>query len=265
MLCVLRVIRDARTATSAVLLLISLAGTSSAATLLRCELAPDGSVDPPGDRIDLSVFLLPNEKEVTVELRPFLVLGEHNSRVEQVKARGQKNRDPNGLYLETIKLVRDDKSPAVDRQLIVAYADLDVPRGVHQLAYQVTVLHAGKVAVVEATPLSRVTISDQARDRMLVRSSAGGFVEQKRHVEAIVLGERTRGAGAGHEGVDGCGDEGRGGSESPARRGEHPRRLCSRRGAFADDGQAGHGRQSARRRFARESTVVSGLGRRVAQ
>jgi esterase/lipase superfamily enzyme len=180
----------------AALLLVSLAGTSSAATLLRCELAPDGSVDPPGDRIDVNLFLLPSEKEVTVEVRPFLVWGEHNSRVEQVKARGQKNRDPNGLYVESIKLVRDDNSPTVDRQVIVAYADLDVPRGAHQIAYQVTVRHAGKVVVVEATPLSRVTISEQARDRMLVRSSAGGFVEQKRHVEAIVLGERTRGAPA---------------------------------------------------------------------
>ena len=60
----------------AVLLICS---ASRGATLLRCDLSPDGSVDPPGDRIDLSVFLLPSDKEVTIEVRPFLVSGERNS------------------------------------------------------------------------------------------------------------------------------------------------------------------------------------------
>jgi esterase/lipase superfamily enzyme len=169
---------------------------SHAATLLRCELSLDGSVDPPGDRIDLSLFLVPGEKEVTVEVRPFLVSGDHNSHIERVKASGKRNRDKKGFYLGMVSLSRSEKSPAVDRQLIVAYADLDISRGVHQLAYEVTVLHGGKIAVVEATPLTRVTISDQPRDHMPERKAGQQFIEEKHNVQAIVLGERTRGAPA---------------------------------------------------------------------
>ena len=113
-----------------------------------------------------------------------------------MKARGAKNRDPGGLYVQSLKLVRDEKSPAADRQVIVAYADLDIARGEHQLAYQITVLRGGKVALVEATPLSRVTISDRPRDQMLARTTTAKLIPQKRRVEAIVLGERTRGAPA---------------------------------------------------------------------
>jgi esterase/lipase superfamily enzyme len=179
-----------------VLLAPSFTATSRGATILRCELAVDGSVDPPGDRIDLSVFLMPREKEVTIEVRPFLVSGDHNVHNERVKASGKRNRDAKGNYLGTVKLTRGEKSPAVDRQLIVAYADLDISRGVHQLAYEVTVIHDGKIAVVEATPLTRVTISDQPRDHMPERKQSRQFVEEKRIVQAIVLGERTRGAPA---------------------------------------------------------------------
>jgi esterase/lipase superfamily enzyme len=64
------------------------------------------------------------------------------------------------------------------------------------LAYELTVIHDGKIVLVQATPLTRVTISDQARGSMRMQRPSRDVVEETRKVSAIVLGERTRGAPA---------------------------------------------------------------------
>ncbi len=46
-----------------------LAGPGRAAKFLQCELVVDGSAKPPGDQLNLSLFLAPAEQAVSLEIR----------------------------------------------------------------------------------------------------------------------------------------------------------------------------------------------------
>ena len=50
----------------------------AAMTLLNSALVMDGSADPPGDRIDVSLFFQKSEQAATIRVRPYLVTGQHN-------------------------------------------------------------------------------------------------------------------------------------------------------------------------------------------
>src|SRR5688572_9979378 len=84
-----------------------------AATLLSLELVPDGSTQPPGDRIDASVLLLPGEDEVTLEARAFARL-EGQDRVVPVPSKEEGSRDAQGNLLIRSTLRREGESHSIE-------------------------------------------------------------------------------------------------------------------------------------------------------
>src|SRR5579859_4880774 len=57
------------------------ASAASAATLVQLQLVPDGSSQPPGDVISLRVRLEPQERDIQIRVRAFLVKGGRQTRV----------------------------------------------------------------------------------------------------------------------------------------------------------------------------------------
>ena len=82
-------------------------------------------------------------------------------------------------------------------RIVVPYADLDLPAGAHQIAYEVAVLVNSNVVASVATPLSRVTISDRIRQQLhpqLAPSLARHLaMVEKRTVQAVIVMPPTRG------------------------------------------------------------------------
>jgi alpha/beta hydrolase family protein DUF900 len=179
----------------AVVLSLLAAGSGRAATLARLDLAIDGSADPPGDRIDVSLFLGPAEKQATLQLRALEVFGENRPN-QRVKARGQRNRDASGSLLVTRDEPRGQRTPLVETSLVVPYEDLDLVQGTHQIAYELTAICAGQVVWVQATELTRVTVSPGVRQTLAqTRPTAPAAVETRR--APVLLGGKTLRGGVG--------------------------------------------------------------------
>src|SRR5262245_30072564 len=64
-----------------------------AATLVDLTLTPDGSADPPGDRIALALAFAAGERPLTIEVRAVLAPREPGRPATPVKAKGEAHRD----------------------------------------------------------------------------------------------------------------------------------------------------------------------------
>jgi len=188
------VMRCVLTAVVAAMFLFALApgNTAGAASLLTLGLVVDGSVDPPGDRLDFSVFLLPDDGELTAEVRAVVVRGEDNSRVTPVEARGKRNRDAAGHFLATMKLARDAKSPIVRGRITIPYEDLDLPLGIHKVAYEITGYCGETVAFIRPSRLTRVTVSERRQRKLHQPLVKEKYIVETCKVLARLPGERQR-------------------------------------------------------------------------
>jgi hypothetical protein len=66
---------------------LSSAPSAFAAKVMNFEVIPDGSVTPPGDLVSCTLYLLPSEADVALEVRMFVVSGPLKQHVERVRAR----------------------------------------------------------------------------------------------------------------------------------------------------------------------------------
>ena len=162
-----------------------------AARLLESDVVLDGSVEPPGDRIDLLLFLATDEQEVTVEIRPYAFTGEDNT-PQQVRARGESNRDADGGLRIAALIRREGKHGISTLQVAVPFSDFDLPVGTHRIGYEIRVLHKGVIVFAQATPLTRLTITEATRTEIR-QPVAGPAATEKKDVPALILGERQRG------------------------------------------------------------------------
>src|ERR1700690_4026819 len=110
---------------------LALCATAPAATITSLRLVPDGSADPPGDRLDISVLLAPGETEGVCEIRAY-TLGANHHGVQPVRSHSAVNLDEKGCFL-----IRQPLAPKVhstpDYQMAVPYADLDLSVGTYLL------------------------------------------------------------------------------------------------------------------------------------
>ena len=143
-----------------------------AASIVKLDLLPDDSVDPPGDRLTVDVFVYPKEESIQIEVRAFLVDPKDGARTFPVKSKNAERRDEQGNFL----LVKSFE-PAKDRSVIaeavtIPYADLSVPLGDHLFGYDVRALHQGIVTSVRGTRLTRLRITEnpRAEERTITRT-----------------------------------------------------------------------------------------------
>jgi esterase/lipase superfamily enzyme len=177
-------------ASSAVLLFAGV--HAEAAILADLQLVVDGSADPPGDRLNISVYLLPGEEQIELQVRGYAVSGRDGSQTASIRAARQDNRDPEGRFRLVRTFRRRPGEMGVEAVLVVPYGHLDLPLGNHQIAYEVTGLCRGEVAFVRATPLTAVQITSAPRQHMVVRRLVDRQ-EQGQRRRVYLPGERGRG------------------------------------------------------------------------
>jgi esterase/lipase superfamily enzyme len=132
------------------------------ATLLDCQLVMDGGAVPPGDRIDCSLHLLPQDKRVSVQARAYTL--EREEKLEPIEATGKGNRDPRGRFRIVVHIAHN--KPNADCSILIPYADLAIPIGTHRLVYEITLEVAGKTVWTQYSPVTRVKITGNARNRL---------------------------------------------------------------------------------------------------
>jgi esterase/lipase superfamily enzyme len=152
----------------AILLVLAGPGLVAAATLLGLDVAADGSVDPPGDRLDVRVLLFPGEDRLALETRVFARL-EGRDEVVAVEAKGPDQRDGRGKVLIRTELAREADSQEATARIVVPFAALGLPVGRHQIAYEVRGLRDGREEFARATPMTVVVVSDRTRTTTRLR------------------------------------------------------------------------------------------------
>src|SRR5262249_51430264 len=93
--------RSVRFVGLSVLVLICSVGigiSARAASLINLELTPDGSADPPGDRLEFTPVFSPAEKDASIEVRAYIVSADRK-RSTLVEAKGKAFRDHDGHFL----------------------------------------------------------------------------------------------------------------------------------------------------------------------
>ncbi|MEX0612702.1 MAG: alpha/beta hydrolase [Pirellulales bacterium] len=145
----------------------SLPPAAFAVRLMDLEVIPDGSVTPPGDQVNCTLYLLPTETDVVMEIRIFVVSGEQKQHVERVKALGP-NRDPRGYFLFTHHVRPPKVAGEKLEQVAIAYQELDLPTGDHRIGYEVKII-GPEATIVKGTPLTIVTVTGKERTQMRQR------------------------------------------------------------------------------------------------
>ena len=117
-------------------LVFGVQASAGAATLLRLELIADGSVDPPGDLVAVSVLLFPGEESIALELRAFVRSAGGGGEVTAVVASDDAHRDEKGHWLKRLTLERPKDEHALDARIVVPFASIKLAPGRYELAYE---------------------------------------------------------------------------------------------------------------------------------
>lgn len=171
------------------LLVLGAAAWVEAASLVKLNVVPDGSTQPPGDRLDVSVLCFPGEDEVVLEARAFVRLQGAGDQVTPVAASGDAAHDPDGNLLIRTSVRRPADSLEADARLVVPYASLKLPKGRHQLGYEIRGLVQGRVDFLRATPLSVVVVSDRTRTEIRQREERTVPKKTRKEVTAYTVRE----------------------------------------------------------------------------
>lgn len=147
------------------IVLLAVTATSNGAVLTRLELVTDGSSKPPGDRLDVTVLFFPGEDEITIDLRAFAFLDMQET-VKPVLSRQPDMADDDGRLLIHAVVRRQQSSRATRVSIVIPYASLKLPQGLHELAYEITGRRGGEVDFVKATNMAAVVVSNRTRTEM---------------------------------------------------------------------------------------------------
>lgn len=175
------------------MLLYVLAGAHpcAAASFARLDLTMDGaptvdaeSAAEPGDRLDLTLIIYPQDKQLEIGVRAFLVSRDDAS--VPIRAQRAQNRGGDGEYLQQIAL----ESPGEENEhtigIAIAFADLDIPAGRHLIGYVVECSSAGEPQFTAASELTFVTVGDEARQASYPVEVVTEFQEERIRT-AVVL------------------------------------------------------------------------------
>jgi esterase/lipase superfamily enzyme len=167
------------------------------------SLTMDGSVEPPGDRIDIATLLFARVQDAKIEVRAFTINQDDRRDQKQVAATGKRNVDAEGNFLlsavlrqsgESIKAtpatneVDENAEPVAmrfDRALNIPYEDLAISQGEHFLGYDVRLVVDGHLVEIRPTVLTVVTVSDKVRTEMMRSAVETDLREETRTIEAM--------------------------------------------------------------------------------
>jgi esterase/lipase superfamily enzyme len=164
------------------------------------QLTMDGSAAPPGDLLTIDVLLDTSIKNAHIEVSAHLVTGEGNSMQQQVRTGNKQNADMNQFYLLKSILRREGANTEIEaeseveeveqsihsrfkRNLTVAYRDLQIPKGEHQLGYLVSLVVDGKTASIRPTELTKVIITDKERTSLILPKSGKVIIKEEKEIE----------------------------------------------------------------------------------
>ncbi|MBC7819154.1 MAG: alpha/beta hydrolase [Planctomycetaceae bacterium] len=126
----------------------------------------DGSQKPPGDRLNLAVLFADGERLLRLEVRAYRVLGDNNEQVVPVEASGAEHRDATGSFRLSCDFHRALGTNTASRPITIPYAALGLPKGTHQIGYEVQGFRDEQRQFATATRLTRFKITDQPRPGM---------------------------------------------------------------------------------------------------
>jgi esterase/lipase superfamily enzyme len=138
------------------------------ALVAQLQLVNDGSANPPGDRLDLAVILLPDEGQVTLEVRGF-VRSSGSDEVRPLLGKLAEFRGTEGELLVRRTVARPDLVDGSRLQLVIPYAAIELAPGEYEIGYEVRGLRGEEVDFVRATPMVAVKVSDRNRKTMAYR------------------------------------------------------------------------------------------------
>lgn len=153
------------------------------------DFRPDGSFDPPGDVLDVSIILLSDVNVAWIEVRAYLVGKDQPDGQLPVQSNNPKTVDNENNLRLISELQRErkpiDANPPTDttklpesafnsftRRVVVPYSNLKVRPGKHRLGYEVRLVVDGKVQDASFTRLTTLTVTDNTRKTMSVNDPA---------------------------------------------------------------------------------------------
>jgi esterase/lipase superfamily enzyme len=126
----------------------------------------------------VTILFLPSENEVTVEVRAFAIIGMQGE-VTPVRGRNPELVDQTGnLRIRTI-VRRQPDTNATSVNIVVPYASLSLPHGVHELAYEITGRRGDEIDFVKATDMTAIVVSQETRTTMRQARDTVRYVERQ--------------------------------------------------------------------------------------
>lgn len=170
------------------LMLLVLSGSANAASLVAFDVDPDGSVDPPGDRIRIRVLFAPGEAPIEVTVRPYLrkLLSEPDQDPAPFLIRSKKPslRASDGTYEYRVWLARE-RSAIVEVATVIEYADLDVSTGNYQLAYDLEARRDTQILFATFSKWTILNVTDKPREVTISRTVTA--LETVRREEQVLI------------------------------------------------------------------------------
>ncbi len=148
-------------------MLSAIAGSSAhAAMILSIEHIADGSVEPPGDRVDVAIALFPGEDSIELELRGFVRLANSTKPIEPLPGRDPRTGTPLKQWqqMQVARLANDQRRMTVS--FIIPFRELSLPVGLHRVAFEITGRIGDEVQFVQATRLIPLQVTKGVRTQM---------------------------------------------------------------------------------------------------
>jgi esterase/lipase superfamily enzyme len=171
----------------AAVLVLGIQTSAGAATILKLEVIADGSVDPPGDVVAVSLLLFPGEGGIALELRAFVRNAGADGNVAAVAANDQMHRDEKGRWLKRVVLERPKEGHALDARIVVPFASLKLAPGRYELAYELRGVRDGSTQFARATPMTPLVVSTLTRTKTSQRDEIDSVRPQREMRKAYVI------------------------------------------------------------------------------
>lgn len=163
--CLLRVL-------GGLLFLFLLPLSAGAAEILAITVIHDGSIDPPGFKVEVTMRFPAEQREATLELAVARMTRPDPLELEPVKSRNGALRDKDGNYRQVAALKLGPRPGLATQELVIAYRDLALAPGEHKIAVQARLSGPGFRPVLAISDLAPVKVT--GADRILEAPAGPG-------------------------------------------------------------------------------------------
>jgi hypothetical protein len=135
---------------------------ANAAEIVAITVIDDGSIEPPGFKVEVTLRFPPEQREAALELAVARLTRADPVELEPVKSRSDTLRDKDGNYRQAAALklesIPGTRPGLATYKLVIAYRDLALAPGEHKIAVQARLSGPGIRPVLAISDLTRVTI-----------------------------------------------------------------------------------------------------------